>query len=71
MSQLGFIGDPIDGKQGKREFHENTTTCICAHSEMDTCATAISARRYIADVIDVHVGEEEKKLYDRCKTYGE
>ena len=60
------MGEPINVKPGRREFHENPTTCICAHSQMDICATAISARRYIGEVID---GQVDEQVW--CRTHRE
>ncbi|KAG5627176.1 hypothetical protein H5410_012394 [Solanum commersonii] len=54
----------MEVKPGRGEFHENPTTSICAHSEMDIGAATISARRDIGEVIDGQVGEEEQEWYD-------
>lgn len=60
-SQIGFIGEPMEVKGGRGEFHENPTTCVYAHSEMDIGAATISARRYIGEVIGGQVGEEDQE----------
>lgn len=31
--QIGFIGEPNEGKLGSGEFHENPTSCICQDSK--------------------------------------
>ncbi|KAJ0010568.1 hypothetical protein Pint_34134 [Pistacia integerrima] len=31
--QIGFMGEPNEGKPGRGEFHENPTPCICEDSE--------------------------------------
>lgn len=32
-SQIGFMGEPMEVKPGRGEFHENPTACICADSD--------------------------------------
>lgn len=51
----------MEVKGGRGEFHENPTTCVYAHSEMDIGAATISARRYIGEVIGGQVGEEDQE----------
>jgi len=70
-SQIGFMGEPMEVKPGRGEFHENPTACICADSEMDTGAATISARRDMGEVTDGQVGEEEQEWYDTEYTENE
>ncbi|KAK6806009.1 hypothetical protein RDI58_003794 [Solanum bulbocastanum] len=70
-SQIGFMGEPMEVKPGRGEFHENPTACICADSEMDTGAATISARRDMGEVTDGQVGEEEQEWSDTEYTENE
>ncbi|XP_055815456.1 O-fucosyltransferase 6-like isoform X2 [Solanum dulcamara] len=63
-SQIGFMGEPMEVKPGRGEFHENPTACICADSEMDTGSSINSARRDMGEVSDGEIGEEEQEWSD-------
>ncbi|CAN4084758.1 unnamed protein product [Withania somnifera] len=34
--QIGFVGDPMELKPGRGEFHENPSACICENSKVKT-----------------------------------
>ncbi|KAF3623859.1 putative nucleolar complex protein 4 -like protein [Capsicum annuum] len=63
-SQIGFMGEPMEVKPGRGEFHENPSACICADSEMDTGSATSSARRDMIEVTDGQVSEEEQEWSD-------
>ncbi|TMW83649.1 hypothetical protein EJD97_001091 [Solanum chilense] len=67
-SQIGFMGEPMEVKPGRGEFHENPTACICADSEMDSGAASISG---MGEAIDGQVGEEDHEWSDTEYTENE
>lgn len=70
-SQIGFMGEPMEIKPGRGEFHENPAACICADSEMDTGSATYSARRDMGEVTDGQVGEEDQEWSDTEYTENE
>lgn len=67
-SQIGFMGEPMEVKPGRGEFHENPTACICADSEMDSGAATISG---MGEASDGQVGEEDQEWSDTEYTENE
>ncbi|XP_059314471.1 O-fucosyltransferase 6-like [Lycium ferocissimum] len=63
-SQIGFMGEPMEVKPGRGEFHENPSACICADSEMDTGSATNSGRRDMVEATDSQVSEEEQEWSD-------
>ncbi|KAJ8572121.1 hypothetical protein K7X08_008632 [Anisodus acutangulus] len=63
-SQIGFMGEPMEVKPGRGEFHENPSACICADSEMDSGSATNSGRRDMVEITDSQVSEEEQEWSD-------
>ncbi|XP_060176256.1 O-fucosyltransferase 6-like isoform X2 [Lycium barbarum] len=68
--QIGFMGDPMEVKPGRGEFHENPSACICKDSNdkarEDVTIPGNSTMNFEKDTdsADGHISEDEQDLFD-------